>query len=275
MSDMDGKEAFNYLQKELTKKFDRRQAAQMSKIYFEDIFNVRFPSQKKQISESEWHVMKEDIRRLFNGYPLVYITGKTNFYGLDLMINDRVLIPRPETEQLVDWLVEDCKGHGGLSLLDIGTGSGCIAVALAKHLTNCEVSAIDVSAEALDLASMNADYYTVDVRFIHGSALDPDFKNRTANFDILVSNPPYIDKGDPMVSNSTRLYEPDLALFAGEKGLLFYKRFAEVLREGQILYLEINEFLSQEIRHLFLDKGWSCDMRKDLQGKDRMLKVYR
>ncbi|MBO6881556.1 MAG: peptide chain release factor N(5)-glutamine methyltransferase [Winogradskyella sp.] len=224
----------------------------------------------------------EDLRQQ---KPIQYILGETEFYGLKFKVNEHVLIPRPETEELVDWIVKchsERSEESQIKILDIGTGSGCIAISLAKNLPHAKVYALDVSNEALAIARKNAEINKVDIEFIEVDILnemswDLEFKN--LEFDTIVSNPPYvrnIEKAEikPNVLDN----EPHLALFVeDENPLQFYKaitKFAvENLKPKGQLFFEINQYLGQETKALLTKANFEAiELMKDLSGNDRMLK---
>ena len=198
---------------------------------------------------------------------------------LELMVNKQVLIPRPETEELVRWILTDCHAERGrsITILDIGTGSGCIALALAKNCPDARVYALDVSGKALEVAQHNAKQNEVAVTFIQADILTLDILD--TSFDIIVSNPPYVRELEKkeMKANVTE-YEPKEALFVSDNDpLLFYKAIARFainnLKKGGSLYFEVNQYLAQETRQLLEDQNFTdIELRKDLFGNDRMLK---
>jgi len=220
----------------------------------------------------------ETLSQLKLQRPIQYILGKSSFMELDFLVNEHVLIPRPETEELVRWLIKEnkLKIKGQLSILDIGTGSGCIAISLAKYLNDARVYAMDVSKEALDIARKNAERNKVKVEFIHADIFNID--NLEIKFDVIVSNPPYIrilEKGNmkPNVLHN----EPELALFVPDSDpLIFYRRIAEFARGNLVdkgtLYLEINEKLGKETQEVLEEVCNEIELRQDMYGKDRMLK---
>ena len=221
------------------------------------------------------------IKRIHEEEPVQYIIGHTWFYGLKLKVTPHVLIPRPETEELVDWILSDYNSSANpLQILDIGTGSGCIAVSLKKQLgSHVNVMALDVSEDALEVARENAKSQKVDITFIRQNFLLTGLEG-LGRFDIIVSNPPYIWAGDlnPMEVKGLS-FEPSLALFPEDRDPdIFYKLFSEVLPahlkpEGTV-YLELNEFRASGVKDLFIQTGWrSIEVRNDLQGKPRMLKA--
>jgi release factor glutamine methyltransferase len=269
-----GKEAFDYLVDGLKDKLGVREAIQVAKIYFQDIYGVVIPSLKNELTQKEQSALIKNKSLIEQGYPIVYLTGKTNFYGLEFSITPSVLIPSPETEELVRWMIEDLKNDSAKRILDVGTGSGCIAVALAKYLPKHKLSGIDVSEDALDVARKNALINDVSVGFSTLDAFADSFGAYMSQFDVVVSNPPYISFEDHRVEEFTRLHEPHVALFASNKGLAFYKCFANVLQSGQVLYLELNEYLASDIKAHYDNKNMNCQIKKDLQGKERMMKVW-
>jgi release factor glutamine methyltransferase len=220
------------------------------------------------------------LSRLKTGEPLQYVIGDTVFYGLTFKVSGAVLIPRPETEELVDWVIERCgsdqsKTLKNGSILDIGTGSGCIAISLKKNLNTFKVSAIDVSESALAIASENAQLNNAEINFIHADILS--YKS-TEMYDVIVSNPPYITMEEQKAMHKNVLEnEPHLALFVSdEEPLIFYEAIAEFalrnLNEKGLLCFEINEYLGKETVQMLSDKSFiNIELRKDMQGKDRMV----
>ena len=221
--------------------------------------------------------------------PIQYILGETEFYGLRFEVNENTLIPRQETEELVELIIKSSEfrvSSFGLKILDIGTGSGCIAISLAKKIPNAEVFAIDVSEKALATANKNAELNNVIVNFINTDILKiEDLQNlRTSNFvlptlfDIIVSNPPYVrnlEKAE--IKPNVLEYEPHLALFVEDTdALLFYRKIAELakknLNSDGKLYFEINQYLGKETVQLLEDLGFrNVTLRKDVYGNDRMI----
>ena len=207
-----------------------------------------------EISEEEIVVWNSILEQLKLEIPIQYLLGKTSFYGLDFEVNENVLIPRPETEELVDWIVSNVLKSGrskSIKILDIGTGSGCIAVSLAKTLPNAEVFAIDVSEKALATAKKNAESNTVEVTFISQNILETQDLNQ--EFDIIVSNPPYVRNLEKQeIKKNVLDNEPHLALFVEDNdALIFYRKIAELaqknLSDSGQLYFEINQYLGKEM----------------------------
>ncbi|WPR71543.1 peptide chain release factor N(5)-glutamine methyltransferase [Flavobacterium sp. NG2] len=227
--------------------------------------------------EEELKVWNDLLAQLKKEIPVQYLLGSTSFYGLEFEVNENVLIPRSETEELVDWIIqENAKAEKSLKILDIGTGSGCIAIALAKNLPNAQVSAIDVSKGALATAQKNALANDVKVQFIEQSILETE--DLFQQFDIIVSNPPYVrDLEKQEIKNNVLEYEPHLALFvADDNALVFYRKIAELAQQhltpnGQ-LYFEINQYLGKEMVGLLEELGYiNIELRKDIYGNDRMI----
>lgn len=246
----------------------------MMRILHEDIFN-----KKTELSNEDEHQLENVLERLQKFEPVQYITGKSFFYGLSFYVDQHVLIPRPETEELVD-LALQIIGNQKLKVLDIGTGSGCIPVTLKYKCSNTEVHAIDVSPQALNVAKRNANAYTLDVYFSLLDFLDENQWNKLpADLDLIVSNPPYIAYSEKeLMSVSTVKFEPHVALFAGEDALIFYKRIALFskthLKKGGMILLELNEYLAEEIKNVFLEMGYEeILMIKDINEKSRMLRI--
>jgi release factor glutamine methyltransferase len=223
------------------------------------------------------------LSRLKTGEPLQYILGHTEFYGLPFKVNPSVLIPRPETEELVEWALDSSQLAVGnvqsaVSILDIGTGSGCIAISLKKNLPTATVTAIDISPAALQTAKENAKLNNVDINFIEADILNPKkFEIENPTFEIIISNPPYVTLADKkqMHTNVTD-FEPHGALFVPESDpLIFYKAIADFAKDnltpGGLLFFEINENLGKETVDLLSNRGFvDIELRKDISGRDRM-----
>jgi release factor glutamine methyltransferase len=211
--------------------------------------------------------------------PIQYVTGTAYFHDLELSVNPFVLIPRPETEELVKWVADDYKEKPGLKLLDIGTGSGCIILALGKLLKDPQLTAVDISEKAIETASGNAGKYDFRVDFKIVDILKEDDWDKLGTYDLVISNPPYVRESEKVGMKANVLnYEPPVALFVpGDDPLLFYRAIAKFsknhLSENGKLYLEINENLGKELIMLLEDEGFSeIILRKDMQGKDRMVR---
>jgi release factor glutamine methyltransferase len=237
------------------------------------------------LTESELAEFQFVISELQRHKPIQYILGSTEFYGLQFDVNEHTLIPRPETEELVEWvvltqksIVENLESEAAtIDLLDIGTGSGCIAISLAKNMRYTQVAAIDVSVEALATAQKNAGTHKVAVEFICKNILEATVL--TQKYHVIVSNPPYIRMLEKQEIKPNVLdFEPHLALFvANEDPLLFYRKIAQLaqkhLHEKGYLFFEINQYLAKETLNLLEDIGFkSIELRKDIYGNDRMIR---
>ena len=230
------------------------------------------------ISGKKQEKFQNAVNKLKNYIPIQYITGNTEFYNLTLKVNAATLIPRPETEELVAWIINDQNNKQNISILDVGTGSGCIAIALAKNLPEAKVFALDVSEKALRIARQNAVDNGVTIEFIEADIFDVDLGN--LQFDVIVSNPPYVRELEKETMSPNVLnHEPHLALFVKDDDpLLFYRSIVEVanntLKSKGFLYFEINEFLGNLTRQLVQKLNYSnIELKKDLFMKDRMIKA--
>lgn len=222
---------------------------------------------------SRWNQVLEKLEKEI---PIQYILGKAHFYGLEFEVNENTLIPRPETEELAEWIVKKNEFKGKIKILDIGTGSGCIAISLAKNLPDAEVFAIDVSGKALETAKKNAFTNEVNVVFMQRDILKTE--DLEQDFDVIVSNPPYVrnlEKDE--IKKNVLEYEPHLALFVeDDDALLFYRKISELaqknLKENGTLYFEINQYLGTEMIDLLEAKNFNeIELRKDIYGNDRMI----
>ena len=267
------------------------------------------------ISDVKLSELKIIIKRLQKEEPIQYILGKTEFYGLPFMVDENTLIPRPETEELVAWIVKEVQekriknkdvitniNKKSLSILDIGTGSGCIPISLSKNLENVFISAIDISKKALKIAEQNAVLNNAYINFIEMDILKSDSLNVIANkmkqsqnkkeiispkilgddmkFDIIVSNPPYVRELEKVeIKNNVLENEPHLALFVDDENpLVFYKKIANLakqhLSKNGLLFFEINQYLGTETIKMLAQKGFTgIHLKKDLFGNDRMIKA--
>lgn len=230
----------------------------------------------------EWHEFNErkllfqlKLLDLKYGKPLQYVLGETEFYGMKFFLNENVLIPRPETEEIIEWILTDTK-NSFINILDIGTGSGCIPIVLKKHLKESEITSIDVSKKALDLAKINAEFHKTSIKFINSDFLN-DNLNELGKFDIIVSNPPYIAKKEEVnMQKRVVKHEPNIALFVpNQDPLIFYKRIIEFakshLKPNGKIFVEINQNLANETKKLFLLSFKSVKLKQDISGNYRMI----
>jgi len=275
--------AFEQYVKSLSSVYERGEAEVIARMMFEERAGLRSADIFLRGDESMNEVKANDLAwkllRLMKGEPTQYVLGFCYFYGMKLRVNKHVLIPRPETEELVEWIINENKSGKGLKILDIGTGSGCIAIALKKNLPQAEVSALDISEDAMKLAKENAELSGASVNFIHGDILDSQLRIAGSRFNIIVSNPPYIIESEKSSLHKNVLdYEPHEALFVSDESpLTFYAaiiNFADLhLSEGGVVYFEVNPLFADAIASLLRDKKFSgIQVKQDLSGIKRMVK---
>lgn len=239
----------------------------------------------RQVPEEVLTSVKSAISLLKRYVPVQYILGKAHFCGLEFIVNEHVLIPRQETEELVEWIVADhmnSLGTESLRILDIGTGSGCIAISLKRRIPGALVTALDISRKALVVARSNAGLLDADMLFLQKDILNPDHWNALGCFDLIVSNPPYVLPSDRIrMKENVLAHEPALALFVDDdRPLIFYEAIASfskqyLLPEGRV-YLEINEKMGTSVCDLFHNAGFEHTLlRKDINGRDRMVQIIR
>ncbi|KQM66078.1 hypothetical protein ASE74_09310 [Pedobacter sp. Leaf216] len=274
-----------HYQVELAALYESNEAKALFNIAAEHVLSL---SPNQQVMQKETDIPFINMQKLLSilndleiGKPIQHILEEAHFYGSVFKVNEHVLIPRPETEELVDWMISVCNSlrsvHNGkvISVLDIGTGSGCIPITLKKHLQNAEVSTLDVSADAIVVARQNALKMGVEINFIEADILSYSTEQK---FDIIVSNPPYIrdlEKAD--MHHNVLSHEPHLALFvSNENPLIFYKAIADFaktnLKPKGLLFFEINEYLGNDTVDMLKEKGFlHIELRQDMQGKDRMV----
>ena len=240
-------------------------------IPFADILACKF----NHLSDAEMQKLTEIVGKLKNSEPIQYILGETDFFGLAFYVNGSVLIPRPETEELVQWVLESAENKP-IKILDIGTGSGCIAVTLAKKLPSAEVHAWDISEDALEVARKNAERNGVKLIFVKRDMLLEPVSDE--KFDIIVSNPPYVTEVEKTEMQENVLnFEPHLALFVpDDNALVFYEKIADFaltnLNKGGQLFFEINRAKGADIARLLEEKGFkNIELRKDISGNERMV----
>lgn len=270
--------------KELSPFYDAYEAESFFYLILEDKHKLRqidlALNHDLTFSEADFIVWNSILEELKKEVPIQYLLGKTHFYGLEFEVNENVLIPRPETEELVEWVINENKAidkKKKIKILDIGTGSGCIAISLAKNLPNAEVYAIDVSKKALETAKRNAISNKVEIIFMLKNVLELEVLK--SNYDIIVSNPPYVRNLEKEeIKKNVLDYEPHLALFVEDNdALIFYRKIADLakknlLENGQ-LYFEINQYLGKEMAGLLEEMNFkSIELRKDIYDNDRMIK---
>ena len=260
------------------------EAFALAKMLLVEVFDFStlelYGGKDKEISGKRRDVLTEMIVRLQKNEPIQYIIGSETFYGLTFEVNTNVLIPRPETQELVSWIVEDCRLKEGLRILDVGTGSGCIPISLAKYLCGAEVESWDISDGALEVARRNCERNDVNVLLRKKDVLTAVPEG--VCYDVIVSNPPYITEKEKQDMEINVLdWEPFTALFVpDEDPLIFYRKIAqlgcEMLKEGGSLYFEINRAYGRETLHMLNELGYyQVELKKDSWGNDRMIKAKR
>jgi release factor glutamine methyltransferase len=270
-----------YIQNELNDIFSKSEIPYLMRLILSDVGNVSFADitsgKISHLSDTDSQKIEDIVVRLKKNEPIQYILGTTEFYGLTLSVTPDVLIPRPETEELVEWILLE-NDENRLSILDIGTGSGCIPVALAKKMPNANVFAWDISEKALEVASGNAKRNNVNVCFSKQDVF-ASFSSEIV-YDIIVSNPPYVLENEKnKMENNVLDFEPHIALFVPNNNpLLFYERIADIAIESLTsngkLYFEINREKGDTIVEMLQQKGFTdIELRKDISGNERMIRA--
>ena len=268
--------AFQHFTQQITSIYGDRESQNILRIVFEDVFAVRNLQRQDELSQEQLDQLNRICQRLKQGEPIQYILGEADFYGLKIKVAPGVLIPRPETEELVWWIRSAVVNPQ--KILDVGTGSACIPLALKKCFPEAEIHAIDVSESALKVAEANSKHLDLPIHFHQLDILQKESWSRLGHFDLIVSNPPYIPPSEKQFMPTQVLqHEPELALLVPEEDpLLFYRTigsFAQThLLENGHLFFELNEFLAEKTQLLLEQLGFSeAEIREDMQGKDRML----
>ena len=293
-------EAENWLRQQLKHHYDEGESIEMAAIVMEHLTGQnrlqRLAQKEAHLQEQQLQLLNEINQRLQKNEPVQYILGEAYFGPLKLFVDTSVLIPRPETEELVRWVVEDVKAQGKpvfqpngneadkttlLKILDVGTGSGCIALALKKAMPKAEVWGCDISDDVLNIARRNGSELDIRIDFIGVNFLDESQTKQLPTVDIIVSNPPYIPfKNKEEMQPNVVSYEPHEELFVpDDDALVFYSALAafgkhRLYKNGSI-YAEIHEELGKQATELFQKEGYTIELRKDMQGKERMIKVKR
>ncbi len=279
------KDIQNTFHKALDSFYEKEEIDSFFFMLIDSFYNV---SRLKLAIEPDFKIENQDIiidalNRLKQEEPIQYILGETEFYGLQFKVNNHVLIPRPETEELVEWVISESRDQKSeFRILDIGTGSGCIAIALAKNIPNAKVYALDISKEALKIAKQNAELNAVEVKFVEADILNvscDEYVSALQKFDIIVSNPPYVrEQEKQLMKDNVLSNEPHLALFVkDENPLLFYNTISDfaraTLNDKGMLFFEINEYLGNSMIQLLKEKRFkNIELKLDIFKKDRMIK---
>jgi len=282
-------QAYQLLSSQLSRIYDTRESANIADIVIGHISNEkkidRLLNRNKALNADQQQLLADCTEKLLQHQPVQYVLHEAWFGGLKLYVDENVLIPRPETEELVDWILSNSQlttHNSPLTILDIGTGSGCIAIALKKKLPSSQLSALDISEAALKTARRNAVDNNTQINFFRADILHEEEIENFGRFDVIVSNPPYVKRNEAEeMRTNVFLYEPHVALFVpDEDALLFYRHVARFaisrLRETGCVYVELNELLAGQVADLFHASGLrSVQIKKDMQGKDRMIKATR
>jgi release factor glutamine methyltransferase len=272
----------NYFKEQLSELYTDSESTFLCTVFIEKIvgfnsfYQRRFSGQ--ELLADDENKLKEIIPELKTGKPYQHILGETDFYGMTFFVNENVLVPRPETEELLELAIKKIQSLHAIGekikILDIGTGSGVIPLVLKKHFPQAEVLSVDFSEKALETARKNAAFHQLEVTFIHADYLNYDLDE---NFDIMISNPPYIGREEENeIADSVKEFEPKMALFSPtHDALIFYRKIAEdagkYLNENGLLFLEINQKLGPETLELYKEKFSEALVIKDLSGNDRFI----
>ena len=277
-------EARTVLTKELKNVYDSDELKNIIDLVIEFVTSLprmeQVKAKKNYLTCEQLESIDTITERLKRNEPVQYVLGEAWFDGMKFKVNKNVLIPRPETEELVDWIVKEAviNNQRAVSILDVGTGSGCIPITIKRKLPAANVSAIDVCSEALFTATENAMELNAEVNFVLLDFLDEEKWTELGQYDIIISNPPYIRQSElSTMHEKVKEFEPHLALFVPDNdALLFYKKLSSFslkhLAPGGILFVEINEALGEQVGDMFRAAGFGkIELRKDMQGKDRMV----
>jgi release factor glutamine methyltransferase len=275
--------AYLQLKYQLEILYEKREASNIANMVMEHITGIqrmdRIVQKDKKLNHEQRKRLDLKTNRLLNSEPVQYVLGEAWFANKPFQVNASVLIPRPETEELVEWIIKDNSVNQFKEVLDIGTGSGCIPITLKSKLPSASVMSIDISSEALTIAQNNAIDQEVDINLKQIDFLDELNWHDLPLFDCIVSNPPYIkDSERSNMRKNVIKYEPSIALFVSDEDpLIFYRKIALLgnthLEKNGTIYLEINQTLGKEVIELFQEHGYSSELRKDLMGNDRMVKA--
>ncbi|MBL7719000.1 MAG: peptide chain release factor N(5)-glutamine methyltransferase [Flavipsychrobacter sp.] len=278
-------DAFYQLKNALQSLYDTQEAAAIAHELLYSITGLekmdRLMKKDELLTNGQQQAYNNGKAELLIGRPLQYVTGVAWFMGRRFRVNEQVLIPRPETEELVDWIVKDFKEKADITILDIGTGSGCIPISLQLALPSSTVLSCDISEGAINMAKENTRAIGADVSFIKTDFLNQKMWYNFDKYDVIVSNPPYIPQKEyENMHTNVRDHEPALALFVpSDDALLFYRNIAEFanehLNDGGTIYCELHKDHAMETEKMFKGYGYKTELRKDMHGNDRMIKLNR
>ncbi|OIQ97938.1 release factor glutamine methyltransferase [mine drainage metagenome] len=282
---MSVQEAYKKLLFQLSGLYDNREAANIADMVMEHITGYqktnRIIHKNILLDIQQQAQLQKCIEELLQHKPIQYVLQEAWFYGMKFFVNESVLIPRPETEELIDWVTQEINNKNIFvhTALDIGSGSGCIPIALKKKNPHISISSIDISKEALVVAKKNAGDLGIEINFFEFDFLNESRWAELSTFDLIISNPPYIKQSESKDMRKNVLdFEPHIALFVPDSdSLIFYKKLAafgkEHLAEDGKIFAEINENSGEDVIKLFTNENYSVELKKDMRGKDRMLKA--
>ena len=286
---MTTEQCYNDFLTRLTAIYENREAINIADWVFESTTGLkkfeRNINRNVELEKDTVQKLKVYLGELLKYKPVQYVLKEAWFYKMKFYVNEHVLVPRPETEELIEWTVKDIRslksgaGNRDLKILDVGTGSGCIAISLKKELQNAEATAVDISNEALSVAKTNADELRAKINFIQTDFLDEKFWKNLDVYDIIISNPPYIPAKEKQTLNkNVTEFEPSIALFVPDNNpFIFYEKitkFAQFhLKKNGNVYVEIHENYFNEVERIFSKNNFQTEIRKDMYGKERMIKA--
>ena len=277
------KDVIRHIKDELTNIYPERETNSLIEIILDHVVKLKktdlLINREQTITHQQFKKIEDITKQLKKQKPIQQILGETEFYNITLKINPHILIPRQETEELVDWIIKDAPPQK-INILDVGTGSGCIAIALAKNLPLASVTALDYKQEIIDIVKENAHLNDVKIRIIQSDILNEELPNET--YDLIVSNPPYVRPSErEFMKRNVLDFEPYESLFVNERNpLIFYRKIIQLagkhLLDKGLVYFEINEHLGQEMVRLMKKHNFrNICLKKDLNNKDRMIKAQK
>jgi len=281
-------EIYNDFKSKLKTIYDDREAENIADWVFENVTHLqkwqRRENQNRQLPKAEYEKLKKYLEDLLKDKPVQYVLNEVWFYKRKFYVNENVLIPRPETEELVQWIVSDFKKEKyseSINIIDIGTGSGCIPISLKKELVKTTITAIDISRKALMVAKKNAVELDAKIDFFQIDFLKENEAEMLSQYDIIVSNPPYIPVSEKeILAKNVTEFEPEIALFVKDNDpFIFYKKIVDFaashLKENGKIYVEVHEEYAAEVKNIFDKAGFASEVKNDIYGKERMIRGVR